>query len=309
MPKKGDCMDITGKRFGRWTVIRKDDPVIKNGCCNHVWICKCDCGTIRPVLQHSLVTGRSKSCGCYSRDKTHQLHTKHGMSTTRIYGIWNSMKGRCLNHNDQDYPNYGGRGISVCDEWLNSFEEFYKWAIRNGYQEEKTDKGVNILTLDRIDVNGDYEPTNCRFVTNSVQAKNKRNAMTNSERYKICPICGKQFEVKKRKGKRTCSFDCGLKMRMITVSKKEYPKTKCIVCGKEFRSRKYRGKPQKYCSEKCMGIDKSPFLEMNGERHRVIEWEEITGINSDAICRRIRNGWSVERALKTPIQIKNRGDK
>ena len=85
----------------------------------------------------------------------------------------------------------------MCDEWKNDFLSFHDWAIANGYKEEKTDKGLNILTIDRIDVNGNYEPSNCRFVTNAEQAKNKRNSIPIDEKFLKCPVCGKQFVKKK----------------------------------------------------------------------------------------------------------------
>lgn len=90
----------------------------------------------------------------------------------------------------------------MCDEWKNDFLSFHDWAIANGYKEEKTDKGLNILTIDRIDVNGNYEPSNCRFVTNAEQAKNKRNNIPIDEKFLKCPVCGKQFVKKQRNGQK-----------------------------------------------------------------------------------------------------------
>lgn len=140
----------------------------------------------------------------------------HGLSGIcgRLYPLWKSIKYRCYTPTSKDYPRYGGRGIFMCDEWKNDFPTFYRWALDNGYKEEKTDKGLNILTIDRIDVNGNYEPSNCRFVTNLVQAQNRRNTMRDYERYRICPVCGKQFEIPQRScTKVCCSNSCGQILR------------------------------------------------------------------------------------------------
>ena len=162
------------------------------------------------------------------------MKKKHGLSkkSGRIYQLWKSIRYRCYSETSKDYKNYGGRGISMCDEWKDDFKIFYDWAISNGYNEEKTDKGLNILTIDRIDVNGNYEPNNCRFITNAEQAKNKRNSLTKEERYKICPICGKNFRLSKRNGSMTCSYECGVKLRSLNRSEitKDNYKKKCKFC-------------------------------------------------------------------------------
>ena len=244
MPKKGHCMDLTGRRFTRWTVIEKSEPrKDKNECYVGIWVCKCDCGTIKPVLQQSLLSGRSKSCGCLNKEIASSLNRKHGLTqkSGRLYGLWQSIKRRCYSEKCKDYTDYGGRGIKMCDEWKNDFKAFHDWAIANGYKEEKTDKGINILTIDRIDVNGNYEPSNCRFVTNEVQAKNKRNTIPDDERFRVCPVCGKIYEIHTRKGTNTCSQSCGAKfraMKMRNTKKMSY----CFICGKQFEKKIHHGK-------------------------------------------------------------------
>ena len=153
----GRIKDLTGKRFGRWSVLAFAG-VDKNG--KATWLCRCDCGTEKLVVGGNLRSGISTSCGCYEKE----LITKHGHYNTRLYQIWQDMKQRCCNPKNNYYKNYGGRGISVCNEWLDNFIPFMEWAYANGYQEN--------LTIDRINVNGDYEPSNCRWTTVKEQNRN-----------------------------------------------------------------------------------------------------------------------------------------
>lgn len=155
--------DLTGKVFGEWTVI-KFSHLNKNRL--PYWNCKCKCGTIRSVNHYSLINWKSLSCGCTSRERASEKIITHGYSKTRIYKIWKGMKKRCNNQNSSVYKFYGGRGISVCNEWMQSFELFYAWSIANGYKEN--------LSIDRIDVNGNYCPDNCRWVDVETQHTNTR---------------------------------------------------------------------------------------------------------------------------------------
>lgn len=156
-----------GDRFGRWTVVREVDRIKGH---RHV-LCKCDCGTEKIVNIGSLVNGSSTSCGCFQKECITKRNYKHGLAyrsdiEIRIYNIWSNMKRRCYNPKDRGYHNYGARGITVCDEWRNDFEAFYKWAYSNGYTKE--------LTIDRIDNDKGYSPDNCRWTTMQVQSNNTR---------------------------------------------------------------------------------------------------------------------------------------
>ena len=154
--------NIIGERFGRLVVIAESTERRNNQLC---WICRCDCGKItEPIMGGNLRSGHTKSCGCKK--------TKHGKYNTRLYQVWHGMKKRCHCKTDQAYKNYGGRGITVCDEWKNDFSSFEKWAFANGY-DETAKQGE--CTLDRIDVNGNYEPSNCRWVDMKTQQNNRRN--------------------------------------------------------------------------------------------------------------------------------------
>ena len=154
--------DITGQQFGYWTVLGRDpnykDPKKSK------WICQCECGTVRSVFKRSLTTGRSKSCGCHASDNLKGINATHGMSKTRIYHVWNSMRRRCDCKSGKYGHGYTDRGITVCEEW-NDFLAFYSWAMANGYDDT--------LSIERIDVNGNYCPENCKWIPLADQQQNK----------------------------------------------------------------------------------------------------------------------------------------
>lgn len=162
--------NLVGEKFNQLTVIKLDIDKTEEKQRSY-WICNCDCGNIKSVRGDSLIDGSVKSCGCLKReqDKINLGTSTHMLHGTRPYNIWIRMKDRCYNTNAEKYKVYGGRGIIVCDEWRNDFINFYNWAINNGYSDK--------LSIDRIDVNGNYEPSNCRWATSIEQGRNKQNTL------------------------------------------------------------------------------------------------------------------------------------
>lgn len=205
MPK---LIDQTGKRFGRLVVVKR----AANSGRTTRWECLCDCGNVVTVRQPDLHAGRTQSCGCIHKEQLADRNRTHNLSYTRLCSIWRAMKVRCYSTKSKAYSNYGGRGIAVCDEWKNNLEAFYSWAIAHGYDEH--------LTLDRIDVNGNYCPENCRWTDRKTQANNTRS---------------------------------------------------------------------------------NRVIEYDGKRLTIAQWSSETGIKPHTIRRRLELGWTIEKALKTPV--------
>lgn len=153
-------IDITGQKFGRLLVLKYSGGL---------WHCQCDCGVIKDIAGHELLSGKTKSCGCLKRERIIKRSTTHGKRKTSEYNIWSAMRNRCNNPNDKRYSSYGGRGVSVCQEWNESFEAFDR---------DMGPKPSPKHTLDRINNDGNYEPSNCRWATDEQQRNNRRSTVT-----------------------------------------------------------------------------------------------------------------------------------
>lgn len=157
--------NLIGNRYKKLTV--ESFAYTKGG--KAYWLCKCDCGNSKVIAGRHLTEGHTKSCGCV-RIAENKSRAKHNMSNTKLYNVYRGIMKRCYNSNNASYKNYGGRGIKVCDKWKDGEKgstNFLEWSLANGYKES--------LQIDRIDVNGNYEPSNCRWVTAKVNSNNKRN--------------------------------------------------------------------------------------------------------------------------------------
>lgn len=170
-------VDLTGQRFGRLTVISRAENT-KDGKAR--WLCECDCGNKTIVTTDSLKSGHTYSCDCLRRERSALALSKiaskqtgsknpaykHGCTGSKLYHVWAEMIQRCTNVNHRRYRDWGGRGIKVCDEWLKDYACFQEWALAHGYKQG--------LSIDRINNDGNYEPSNCRWVTTIIQNQNKR---------------------------------------------------------------------------------------------------------------------------------------
>lgn len=160
-------VDLTGKRYGKLIVLERSNDgkrIIR-------WVCRCDCGNETIVQGGNLKNGHTQSCGC----KISESNTKHGQWGTKLYNVYHGMKQRCYNPKASNYRYYGGRGITICDEW-QKYEPFHEWAMGNGYEEG--------LSIDRIDNDGNYEPSNCRWEEPTTQTINQRTRNDNGVGHK-----------------------------------------------------------------------------------------------------------------------------
>ena len=247
----GKAVDLTGQKFGKLTAIRLHHIKKEKSGTRHYWLFKCDCGQECVINKQYATSGHTKSCGCSKGEMITNKKITHNLSKSRIYIIYHQIIRRCYNKNNVAYENYGGRGIVMCDEWKNDFKTFYDWAMNNDYKEN--------LTIDRINVNGNYCPENCRWVDKKEQARNTRHnhyityrGVTHciSEWAEIYKIDKRLLGERLRHG---WSFT-----RAIKTSSTEYKQ----------RSNK--------------------LIEYNGEYHTLKEWIEILQIHSSTFYKKLK---------------------
>lgn len=248
--------DLTGCVFGKLTVLHESGFKRGRRVC---WHCLCECGKESDVQANNLKSGNTTSCG-------HCHDIWNGRSGEKLYSVWDNMRKRCSDPNGKRYKNYGGRGISVCEEWKNNYLAFAKWAEENGYEDG--------LTIDRINNDGNYEPSNCRWTDRITQANNRTtNVIMEYKGFKgtIADIC------------REFSANYGLVIERMN-----------------------RGRTLAESIETKPGemLDaNSHLLTYNGETHTVAEWGRILGFkNKNTLGARLHMGWSAEKALTTPLR-------
>ena len=210
-------VDLTGQKFGKLEVIRR---VENNKQGNAQFLCKCDCGKEIIVRSSNLIQKHTVSCGCLRAI----TKTKHNSYKTRLYKVYRGMISRCLEKTNKEYSNYGARGITICDEWKNNFLAFRDWALNNGY-DENAKRGE--CTIDRINVNGNYEPSNCRWINLKLQAKNTTRTIKIS--YKGKTQCLKDwaeelkidYQTLRKKLKKGYSFEKSIKYNLSGIEEAE----------------------------------------------------------------------------------------
>ena len=253
------CIDLVGQYFTNWFVESRA-PNGKYG--TVMYNCLCKCGNKGVVSSQALRLGKSKSCGCLQGELISKSRKTHGMTDSRLYDIWCSMKSRCNTPSVSNYKNYGARGIHVCEKWLHNFEAFRDWAIAAGYSDD--------LSLDRIDVNGNYEPDNCQFIPIKDQARNKRNTHYveyNGEQLSLpeaCEKAGLDYDVVKQRINRLKWDD----QRALTTPTVKYDE-----------------------------------ITFNGITMPLKAWARKLNINPDTLRWRIKRvHWPIERALTEPVR-------
>ena len=248
--------NLINKKYGKLTILQEADKDIYG---HKMVLCRCDCGKEIITIYSAVLNGRAKSCGCLRKE------TKYGgnrQKHPRIYKIWHSMRDRCERQKNTAFQHYGGRGISVCDEWSrkpDGFENFCNWAINNGYSDD--------LTIDRIDVNKGYFPDNCRWVSYRTQANNKTNTIRVEYNGVVKPLS-----------------------EWVETLNMEYS---LVV------SRLKAGWSVKEAFEKEPDREKHKihYLSLNGETHSISEWSRITGLSRSCINYRLKKGMEVKDVL------------
>lgn len=261
-----DAKDITGSKFGQLIVLgpigRKKGGI--------VWLCCCECGKEARISGELLRSGRTKSCGCLQKSVASKRLKTHGMSHTKLFVVWGSIIKRCENQASRSFPDYGGRGIKICDEWRYDFLAFHNYVV------QLPNYGENGYTLDRIDNNGNYEPGNLRWSTQKEQCRNTRKNILLTHDGKTQCVAAWAEEL-------------GVSVNVL-------------------HHRLYAGwSTEETLSAPVRTHD--VLLTHNGKAQTTMEWAAELGISLQTLRKRLKMGWGVERALSTPIDSKRATNK
>ena len=261
--------NLVGKKFGRWLVVEECG---RNKYKNVLWKCVCDCGNEKIISTPNLTRGKSKSCGCYSKEMASKKFSTHGLRHTQLYRVWAGIKDRTNPNNHNCKDNYRKLSVQMCEEWRNDFMAFYNWSIENGYVEEKLPSGRNKLTIDRIDTNGNYCPENCRWATNKEQ-------MNNQTTNKLITYNGE------------------------TKTLSQW----CDTLGLQYsctNNRLFNG----WDIERAFteSSDRKNYYEYKGELLNINQIVERTGLTRTNVWNRITRGWTIERIMEQPARKINK---
>lgn len=280
--------DKIGKKYGRLLIIEflYKKPNQNKAGYKYYYLCQCDCGETTIAERYSI--GKTKnSCGCLHKEQIIQRNKQsakyNGDSNqyTRLFSIWSKIKYRCLNTKSSNYSNYGGRGITICQEWLY-WENFKTWALTHGYSD--------LLSIDRIDVNDDYKPTNCRWVDDITQANNKRNnkyITINNETKTLAEWCR--------------IYDVSYDRTKARINDLKISPEKALFDMKYYQTYTY--------GDGVYKKNRSIYITYNGVTLSTKEWQNRLGIrnDSDVLSNRARKGWNARQIIETPIRKSSRG--
>lgn len=314
-----------GEKFFRLTVKEVVKDRDSSGRSRIRWKVLCDCGKEILVVPYRIVSGQQKSCGCYSVELARERATIHGESNTRLFSIWVNMRDRCNNEKNKRYKRYGGRGIKVCKEWQDNYLSFANWARENGYSD--------LLTIDRIDVNGNYEPNNCRWADMKTQQRNRtdnRLIKLDGETKTLaewCEIYGNNYSMvynrisemgwDEEKAIKTPSGGLGAnqvtfhpELKKKVVERKYHVKNRYVeIDGEKLSLKAYCekvGLPYKAIHLRVtrygMSVEDAISKPMKDNENSIRKRCSEVGLPYGTVMARLKSGWSEERAFNTPVR-------